>query len=229
MSSTCVTCRFGCLVSHAGAAFRSDGKRPLGGFTWTINWLWFGVDFAHLSAGFRWKLSPGGGTPFEEKVAPSATHQVAAHFVISSQIKCQPVSTRLNLFLKFFKSLKYKKIAVSWSMNFLVDLNIQNNLISRRKIEKPVVQLADESRTSRSSTKREKIRAISPVERQQVHVQRKNLNFKLIPHLRLLCLGTGGRTVQQSVAFVAFEPATWRPVWKIFKLECKFLSWCRLI
>ena len=93
-------------------------------------------------------------------------------------------------------------------MNFLVDLNIQNNLISRRKIEKPVVQLADESSTSRSSTKREKIRAISPVERQQVHVQRKNLNFKLIPHLRLLCLGTGGRTVQQSVAFVAFEPAT---------------------
>ena len=135
MSSTCVTCRFGCLVSHAGAAFRSDGKRPLGGFTWIIAWLWFGVDFAHLSAGFRWKLSPGGGTPFEEKVAPSATHQVAAHFAISSQIRCQPVSTRLNLFLKFFKSFKFSKIAVSWSMNFLVDLNIQNNLISRRKIE----------------------------------------------------------------------------------------------
>ena len=115
-------------MRHVSFWVPGHGKRPLGGFTWTIAWLWFGVDFAHLSAGFRWKLSPGGGTPFEEKVAPSATHQVAAHFAISSQIKCQPVSTRLNLFFKFFKSLKFSKIAVSWSMNFLVDLNIQKKI-----------------------------------------------------------------------------------------------------
>ncbi len=136
----------------------------------TIDWAVIGVHFAYLSAGFRWKLSPGGDAVWRESCA--ICHSPGGIFAISSRIKCQPVSPplrKLNLFFNL-KVLNFQKIAVSWSTNFLVDLNIPK-FNSKTEDWKPVVQLPDEYIQVVDQTR--EIRAISPVQRQQVPIPSK--------------------------------------------------------